>query len=404
MSKDVDEFGINGNNIEQIYGYYVLTVGGTPNLMPSVREDTTGIETNVYKVNSSQGTMDLKSAHSAFTQVDVGATHTGGDFTIYCANKLSADVGAGGITLNTNGNTNLFAGGGIANIGATSQILLHSRVISINATEAIELRGPIHIGNSMKGEDEQGTNTLTGNVAIGHNLHVAGGAYINGELYVSHITCQRQPMVTEIAGDQSGFISPYQTFIPFQGKSIVTPTLDAWSPINQVWRAFNKILPNSPGLIDIVLALPFPAPIDNILTVPARIGFPCGMSLISDGLALQQPTLMSQVIQQSIDKATQPLTGLDSIIGDFFGPPHSHEFAGLPVTLVDSIDEMWDQAKSVDGASRSQAKAVQYNGMTEAEFIKKSAQMAIKQTIDPYKEQLKNQLKRRFGLSSAESS
>lgn len=67
MAKDIDEFGISGNDIEQIYGYKVIVVGGSPNLMPSVRVEETGIETNVYKVSKNQGTMDLKSAHSNFS-------------------------------------------------------------------------------------------------------------------------------------------------------------------------------------------------------------------------------------------------------------------------------------------------------------------------------------------------
>lgn len=389
MAKDIDEFGISGNDIEQIYGYKVIVVGGSPNLMPSVRVEETGIETNVYKVSKNQGTMDLKSAHSNFSQIDTGASHVGGDFSVTCANQFSVRSGAGGIKLVTNGNTNIYSGGGIVDVGANSMINLHAKVISINATEAIDLRGPIHIGNNMKDDDDQGTNTFTGNVQIGHNLHVGGGAFINGELFCSHITCQKQPMLTEQGGDSTGFISPYQTFVPFQGKSVVAPTLDCWSPLNQIWRGLNTVLPNYPGLIDIVIALPLPAPFDNIITVPARIGFPRGISFISDSLALQSPPTISEVVKKSIDKTVTPVDAASAAKTDFFGPPHIHEYNGLPITLVDSIDELWEAASQVDGNTRAGASAAQFNGMTPEQFKNKMLQMQVNMGKDWLWDQLK---------------
>lgn len=381
MGKNSDEYGSNGQDIEQIYGYKVTVVGANLNAYPSVREDETGVETAVYRVGGSQGTVTLKGAHSNYTPIDNGGDHHTGDYNIWCGNRFTVEAGAGGLILETHGNTNIHSYGGITSLLAKHQINLSARVVSINATEAIDLRGPINVFNASKGENEQGTSTFAGNLAVGKNLHVGGGAYINGELYVNHITAQRQTNVTEMAGETVSYINPAQNFLLFQGKSTAAKTVMPGVSL------LTSQIPNSPGMIDCNITIPFPSPIDSIITLPCKIGFPSGVSIVSDTTALTDPTTTAQVIKKSIDKSTPTANPLQS---DVFGPPHVHEFSTPAMTLVDSTDEVWKAAQSVDKAEAAEASPMNYNGMSPEQFMKKVVDMQKQQGIDSLKDKIKS--------------
>lgn len=389
MPNEIDEHGTQGTSFEQVYGYKVIVVGASPNLSPSVRIEEGGVEDNVYKVSKTSGTVVLKSAHSAFTQVDTGCIHHTGDFNIIANNCFTVEAASGGILLETTGNTNIHSLGGITTIIGQHEVSLQGRVVSINASEAIDLRGPIRIGNSMDGEDDQLPSTIYGGLNIGGNMHVRGGAYINGELFCNHISTVQQSMFTEEASTGSSFINPYQNFTLYQGKSKLSKVVSSLTPLTSLWASLDSAgLPNTPGLIDAVIALPIPGM--DILTVPCRIGFPNGVGLISDGLGIQVPEMINPIFTNSVDDSVVDLASLKK--PDILGDKHRHEYQGPAIKVYKSSDKLWESATSVDEKKPVEALPAMLDGKTVPEHMEAIVDMQKKKGIDYLKNMVKQVL------------
>ena len=114
----------------------------------------------------------------------------GGDYTEIVGNKYNLIVGANGIKMNTYGNMSLGANSRLNMVA--EEINIDAKTESIITAERIEL-----IGNSIalrskpsdrgNGIEEQNI-FIEGNCNIGNNLKIRGGAHIEGELSVQHIT------------------------------------------------------------------------------------------------------------------------------------------------------------------------------------------------------------------------
>lgn len=396
MAESIDEYGSDGVDIQQVYGYKVIAVGASPNINPSVRVEETGVEHDVYQISGFQGTVAVKGGHAAYTQIDTGSTHHTGDFNILCGNLFTVETGSGGILLETAGNTNIHSLGGITTIMANNEVNIQANVISLNAAEAVDIRGPLRIGNSAKPQDQQGTNVFSGNMNIGNNLHVRGGAFINGELFTPHITTVGQVMLTEEGDSSVNFINPYQNFIMYQGKSVVAAQISSLTPLNALWGAIARSgLPNCPGLIDAVISLPIPGL--DIITVPCRIGFPNGVALASDGLILQEPEMVSSIIDNSLNDIKADIANCKK--PDTLGSEHFHEYIGPAISVVDSTDKLWERAKAVDGNTPVTASPAQYGGVEPEEFIKQSIKKGIMESRAA--KSIKNQLERLNPFSSS---
>lgn len=176
--------GDSGQDVSQIIGNKITFVGGdNPNVYPSCRVDGAGRSKTNVVASTTQGAMELPSTYTEYQAIDNSGDHHGGTYNIIATNKVTIDAAGGGINLNSTGNINLNACGGLANIMAVDGgFSTLANVTKINSTEVTILGGKELNVNTSK---ISFNNTLT----LAKNLFVAGGAAINGELYVSHITC-----------------------------------------------------------------------------------------------------------------------------------------------------------------------------------------------------------------------
>lgn len=176
--------GDSGNDVSQIIGNKLTFVGAdNPNMYPSCRVDGAGNSKTIVTSSTTQGAMDIPSAYTEYEAIDNSGDHHGGNYNIIATNKVTIDAAGGGIALNTSGNINLNAMGGIATVNAADGCFSTiANVTKINSTELTILGGTELNVNSEK---IQFNNT----VKLAKNLFVAGGVAVNGELFVNHITC-----------------------------------------------------------------------------------------------------------------------------------------------------------------------------------------------------------------------
>lgn len=172
--------------------------GMNPNVNPSCVVDDFGYARKEIESTGSQGSVEFPSTYPEVKAIDNSGDHHGGTYSIIAMNKFTVDAAGGGIALNSGGNINLFAAGGITNVTSTEQITLLSNVISVGSTEIVTIEGPTLDINSQTVNFK--------NYAIFHsNVLINGGLAVNGELYVSHITGQQDIFQTQPYSPMSVF-------------------------------------------------------------------------------------------------------------------------------------------------------------------------------------------------------
>ena len=176
--------GDSGQDVAQVIGNKITFVGGdNPNIYPSCRVDGAGKSKTNIVASATQGAMEIPSAYTEYQAIDNASDHHGGNYNIIATNKITLDAAGGGVAINSNGNINLNACGGLANIVAMDGgFTTLANVTKIDSTEITLLKGPeLNIDTKKI--------TCQNTVVMAKNLFVAGGAAINGELFVTHLTC-----------------------------------------------------------------------------------------------------------------------------------------------------------------------------------------------------------------------
>jgi len=234
--------GDSGNDISQIIGNKITFVGGdNPNILPSCRVDKVGHSKINIETSSTQGIIELPGTLPEYEAIDNSGDHLGGTYNIISMNKVTIDSAGGGIHLNSGGNINLMAAGGLANIIATECTNIASNIVKLNSTEAILLNGAELYVNTNK-------ITFNNTVKISKNLIVNGSAFINGELYVNHITGPINSYPTSVHPSMELFFYPLKAMSfmlsgPIPGVSGAIPITLIPQPQQQM-SAFGYTMPH----------------------------------------------------------------------------------------------------------------------------------------------------------------
>lgn len=216
--------GDSGTDITQTIDDKVTIVGSNPNIFPSCRKDGAGRDKVSIETSKTQGVIEAKSTYTEYEAIDNSGDHHGGTYTIVAMNKMSIDAGNGGLSFNTGGNINLMAGGGLINIVGTECVNTISNVIKEVASEVIVLKGPefyIDTENSL----------FVNSVKFAKNMVVTGGAFINGELFVNHITGPQQIMDTSMSPVLPVFWNNGITLTGMMTQTCLTPTVVEGQPV-----------------------------------------------------------------------------------------------------------------------------------------------------------------------------
>lgn len=181
--------GDSGTDMTQATDDKVTIVGSSPNLYPSCRVDRAGKSKFDISSSESEGMFEIENARSEYEAIDNSGDHHGGSYTIVAMNKFSIDAAGGGINLNSSGNISIMGGGGLVNIVATEAVNAIAKTVSFTAAELSVFEGPELYINTEN-------TTFVNNVRLAKNLLVKGSTFVNGELYVNHITGPHQVMDT----------------------------------------------------------------------------------------------------------------------------------------------------------------------------------------------------------------
>lgn len=179
------KLGSGGDKIENISMSKVETIGLAFNDLPSIRVDPIGKLRldGLYVTPEVCVPYYLPSPHVEYVDVtDI----PGGDYNLTIGNKWRVNVGSKGVAIQTTGPFDTY--GSIYNITAEQLNIASKNEIVINGNERIELRArKITIYPEQKN-----ALTIDGQLHCTRNMIIKGGAYIDGEVALNHITAPIQ--------------------------------------------------------------------------------------------------------------------------------------------------------------------------------------------------------------------
>ena len=236
------KMGFGGNSIETITKHKIMAVGLLMNTFDSMK--ITSVNKTVYSKLIVSVNTGVEVASEDIDQVDYAyiADPPGGNYTQSIANKYNILVGSGGYSLYTTGPITT-DGGIIKNTGV--QVNLASREdFNIDGGTNLSIIADII---SIRSRQQQQV-LVNDSLGVSQNVIIGGGAYVNGETYVQHITAPDEIQYTEpnfpalISAPNTATIQGYITSVP------PTATITQGAFIKISFMPLDKPVPGFNGL------------------------------------------------------------------------------------------------------------------------------------------------------------
>lgn len=166
------------------------TIGAVVNDFPCIRKDASG-EFRPKTISIEGKGSFVNYAPVSYTEEVENSRFPCGTYSINVANKYDLSVGAGGANISTGGNMRLGSKGRTL-ISATEEINIASGNgnVNIRAAHNISLKGD---SISLETPNQVVVNS---NLGVAKNAIINGCAFVDGELYVNHITCPAEVQYT----------------------------------------------------------------------------------------------------------------------------------------------------------------------------------------------------------------
>jgi hypothetical protein len=181
LSKIEKKLGLGGSEIIEIAKHKIETVGTLMNDFGSIRIDDKGKMEPSEVIIAEYGSFLNRAASPVHEYVSV-TDLPGGNYTLNVCNRFNCMVGAGGINLKSYGSVNISGtitnvAGEQVNVGAENEINIDGgkRVSIIADIVAIRQRNRKQV-------------LVDSSLGVSKNAIVLGGGYFEGELHVQHIT------------------------------------------------------------------------------------------------------------------------------------------------------------------------------------------------------------------------
>jgi hypothetical protein len=287
----------NGGSVKlNVSKDFFLSVGCASNDLDSIKVNKEGSAHDIgLKLDGEKGVYPSQVVGSVVEMNHVDK-FPGGQFTIDAHNGICLQGGSGGMEFASTGITSIY--GTIAQLTGEQVIVSSKSGLSVSTEDILTLKAP----NIAISADNQ--TFFKGNVAIDSNIVCRGGAMIQGEMFVQHVTA---PMSIQETEHQSEL---YGTSYPFE------PRVVSYLKVGQ------RMLVNISGLGNVIMTvLPFPV-----------------------------PTYSTDLGQTADD-------------GCVFTYPHNHLFRNLPLSLTTTYEAMRGSASGIDGNEPIESKKIE-NGLT----------------------------------------
>jgi hypothetical protein len=190
LSKIEEDIGLGGCLITEIAKHKIETVGLVMNDFGSIRIDPEGKIYNFKVQIDEQGVYESQKSSPLIEPVHVDDL-PGGNYTINACNRYTLQVGAGGVSIKTLGpiemsGTITSIAGQQVNIGAQYELNIDGGQRTVITSDILVLR--------QRNYDQV---LVDSSLGVSRNLVVGGGAHIEGELTVHHITAPVEIQQTE---------------------------------------------------------------------------------------------------------------------------------------------------------------------------------------------------------------
>ena len=214
------KMGQGGDEISFVKRNKIEQIGSSFNDFPSVKIDEYGRSQPYEMLVSTTGSYKNHDAVPHLEEVDNSANFPGGNDDKIVCNRYSRTVGSGGIQLKTTGSMEL--GGTILKTGF--------KQININASHGIQIASEAFIELQSVNTISLRTNRqvyIESALGVRGNTIIGGGTYIEGELYVQHITAPLEVHQTEDTIVFGKFAADQDRTLPI-GECLVG---DQWYPV-----------------------------------------------------------------------------------------------------------------------------------------------------------------------------
>lgn len=186
------KFGTGGDDIIEVTRHKTDIIGAAFNDAPSVRVDAIGRSNFNEVLISGKGAFASRKPSSLVERVANDGKFPCGNYTLVVGNTFCINSGAGGIKLMTTGCTDIY-GSQVVIAGSNELLLSSGGDINVTSSGKFSVTADIITFRQSNGKQV----AIDGSLGVKNNLIVAGGAYIEGELCVNHITAPVEIQETE---------------------------------------------------------------------------------------------------------------------------------------------------------------------------------------------------------------
>lgn len=185
-------FGPGGDDIIQILRHKQEVVGSVLNNYQSVRVDPIGRINFSEMLVCANGAYPSQRESPLVERVSNDGKFPCGNYTLTICNKFICNVGSGGINFQTTGTLDL-AGSQVVVSGSSEVIMSSTGDVNISSGGRFSVTASIITFRQSDGKQV----AVDGSLGVKNNVIIGGSAYVEGELYVHHISAPAEVQETE---------------------------------------------------------------------------------------------------------------------------------------------------------------------------------------------------------------
>lgn len=290
-----------------------LSIGSVANTFPHIRKDING-EFRPKSVDISSKGSFVKNEPVMYTEEVENSRFPCGAASFNVSNKLDVTVGAGGAGISTVGNMKLGSGGRTL-ISASDEMNMTAGNgnVNVRAGQNISLKS-----DSMTLETPNQV-VVNCNLGVARNAIINGCAFVDGEMYVHHITC---PAEVQYTGGGIGSFGQFMAKAGANGENTVIGYVD----MSYIKMLYDSIVP--------FFKLPWKLPDKLAISVLPDSPIP-----VTQGMS---PTAAANP-QYSV-----------------FVYPHQHPFNNVPITFTDGNESLRNAAAKLNTGELGLASKIEH--------------------------------------------
>jgi hypothetical protein len=297
--------GDGGNYLVEVTRNMMINVGMATNKMSDIRIDDKGKQSPYGMTVGDQRTYQKQVETPLVEKVHVDNL-AGGTFTLFAGNGANFVVGARGLCFDCYGTTKI--NGSRVDIGGAQVNISSKNEVNIASDSRLALEAKVLSLKSTSGQV-----LMENNLGVSGNMIVGGGAHIEGETFLNHVTAPMELQLTEMTPYLFGQSNPKdEKKIGFlkMGTKVTCKIVDIGLRVKGSIGAGG-------GFFDF--------PVEGVGTFEVVDNSPPIVSAVLEEAPIEEPDLCGSIIY-----------------------PHNHVFRSIPMTLEGSNEDVRKKAAAVE--------------------------------------------------------